>query len=388
MSRKCKDWLETFMEWTVHRTEAHEHLLLWGGLFTLSSALRRRVVIPKSFLGSWEVYPYLYIIIVGPPGRPRKTTSMSFSNKLLRIVPGVQLANTSQTQQDLHEDIIKSADGSITIFSKEFSNFIAPSGPIMYDYLTGIFDGDVDLTYGTVGRGKRNAEKPCVNLLACTVPQFIAEMPISVIEGGFASRVIFIHVTDVRQRQFFYDSLIDLQRLSVIETKLKADLAYIANNVKGEFKFDNDETKGKIEQWYRDTADNFPLSDPRTFGYFERKPAHVLKVTMLLRIAYSDELIITFDDFIRALKIVEQTEKDLTKVFHAVGKNPYVATMDQITEFVKSRKKVPRKELLSRFYPFAPPQQLSELLGALIAMDKIRVEGEEMSIFYLPGANA
>lgn len=172
--------------------------------------------------------------------------------------------------------------------------------------------------------------------------------------------------------------------LSKLEAELAADLTHIAT-LKGEFKFDKNGTKNKIEEWYRSTADDFPLSDPRTHGYFERKPAHVLKVTMLNRIAYSDELLITYEDFESALKTVEATEKDLPKVFHAVGKNPYVSTMDQIVEFVVSKKGVPRKELLSRFYPHAPPQQLSEIIGALIAMGRIKVEGEEESVKYMPG---
>ena len=78
------------------RSEAKESFIFWTGLFTLASAIRRKVYIPKTVLGSWEVAPYLYIMFVAPAGKARKTTTLSYSDDLLLQELGIKKASASR----------------------------------------------------------------------------------------------------------------------------------------------------------------------------------------------------------------------------------------------------------------------------------------------------
>lgn len=380
--RKCENWLDEFMKWTVPRSEAKEQLILWTGLFTIASVLRRRVILPKKLLGSWDVYPYLYIIFVAPPGKARKTTTANYAENLLRDLVDIRLADTAMTQEVLQKNMSEGGDSSISILSGEFANFIAPSKEKMYEFLTGVFDGKVEFSYGTIGRGRDVATKPCINLLAATTPQQIAEMPIAVIEGGFASRVIFVYETEVRHRKLFYK--LDIDYYKKLRKNLREDLAHIAVDLEGDFKLADDETWEYIESWYKRTADDFPLDDYRTHGYFERKPAHALKLAMILRVAYSDDLTITIEDFKKGLKIIEATETKLPKVFHSVGRNPYTTVIDAMEAYIKEKGRVSKTTILRKFYQDAPSSvMLQDWLDGLVAMGKIKVElDKEKKIVY------
>lgn len=73
--------------------------------------------------------------------------------------------------------------------------------------------------------------------------------------------------------------------------------------------------------------------------------------------------------------------------FSAIGKNPYTVDMDNIKEYISSKGRVPRKQLLSRFHQAATPSMLLELVNALIAMGDIEMTGDVTSpesIAYVP----
>jgi hypothetical protein len=376
VTRKCENWLLDFKKWTYPRSEAPESYLLWTGLFTLASALRRRVTISKKWLGSWSVYPFVYVIFVAPPGKARKSTTGDYSTNLLRDIPDISLAPSAITQQALLKRLAESKDSSISIFSREFASFIGPSGDLMYTMLTDIFDGKDLHDYQTLARDIELVDKPCINLLACTTPVWVARnMPEDVIGGGFASRVIFIHEDRVRRRQLFYEQL-DHEVLKKIEYRLKEDLVHISS-LEGEFKFDED-AKTMAEQWYRSTADTEP-DDSKLHGYYERKPAYVMKLAMILHLAYDDNLVINVEDLKLAVSLMDQVERRMALVYRTVGRNPFVVDMDQIVEHVRRKGKVSRKELLSRFSYAAEPMKLAEMISGLVAMGELVVNGSDPS---------
>jgi len=196
------------------------------------------------------------------------------------------------------------------------------------------------------------------------------------IGGGFTSRVIFVYEEHVRRRQMFYESL-DLGALDKIRTKLVADLIHLSSNVEGESVLD-DACKSFVEEWYRKTADRYLKEDYRLHGYYERKPAHALKVAMLMHLSYSDELILYKEDFEAALTVLNQIEHSMISVFKGVGKNPYILDMDMMKEFVRDRGgRAKKAELLGRFQHAAEPEKLLALLDGLIMMGELTVDGSD-----------
>lgn len=380
--RKCPNWLETFTRWCLPRSEAPESFILWTGLFTLAAGVRRQVRVPRRLFGSWEASPNLYVIFVAPPGKARKSTTTDYAEDILDGIPRIIKAPTIVTQASLLNRLVESSDSSVYILSREFGSFIKKSGMEMFEFLTDIFDGRKTIEASTIGRGIEFAERPCVNLLAATTPRWISEnMPESVIGGGFASRVIFVFEEQVRRRQLYYEEL-DHDFLNKLQQDLIDDLRHIVEKCHGDFSLEED-AKAFMEGWYRENADN-SHENYRLHGYFERKPAHIHKLAMLIRLSYSDELVITKADFERAIYLLELLEHKLPKAFQSIGKNEFAPDMDLILEYIKENSNgypdsedmdkqnwVERAELYSEFYSNAQPNLLTELISGLVAMDKI-----------------
>lgn len=367
------------MDWSLPRSEAPKTFHTWAGLFTLSSVLRRRVKVPKSYLGGWEVSPTLYTIFVAPPGKARKSTTAGYADELLECVPNITRASTSMTKEVFLNKLAKAHECAISVLSSEFAMFIQKSGPDMYDVLTDLFDGKKDISVDTLSRGLEFASKPCVNLLAATTPDWIsANMPETVIGGGFSSRVIFVFEPKARRYQLFYENL-NTQHLDNLKEKLVADLIHISENVAGDFKL-TPEGKEFMEEWYANNAENNPNTNYRLEGYYQRKPAHIFKVAMLLKISKSDDLILGQNEFKEALSYLETIEKKLPETFKNIGKNEYVTDLDKIVVFIKKKGSVTRQELLKEFQSVAEPEKLAELIGGLIEMGDLKLVkvGEEL----------
>lgn len=376
--RACENWLTTFMDWIKPRSEAPLTYIEWSGLFTLASVIKRKVNIPKNkMLGSWECYPNIYVVFVGPPAT-RKTTTMDYADQLLADVPNVTEAADSMTQQVLAKRISEAKDCAVSIRAGELGTFINPSGSVMIDFLVSVFDGRRKFSTDTLMRNVEFSDAPCVNMIAATTPVWISNnLSELMVGGGLTSRTMMIYEEDLRRKQLFYEEL-DYEYLEKLNRNLKTDLIHIATNIAGEFKFTED-AKLFAEEWYRGlkTPDDYRLA-----GYFGRKHVHLFKVAMLLHLAYSDELIITKKDLTDGIKLLETVEKKLSNVYQSVGKNPFTDVMDALLGYIALKGKVSRKELLSRFYQSAQPATLLELINALIAMEKVAIDSVSGDYIY------
>lgn len=378
--RKCENWLETFTKWTLPKSEAPESFVLWTAMFTLASAVRRHVNVPKTMLGSWSPSPNLYIMFIAPPGKARKSTTANYAEDLLEELKDVTKSPTIVTTPALINRLSNAPDASVYILSAEFGSFIKKSGVEMFEFLTDVFDGRKSLESSTISRGIEFTERPCVNLLAATTPRWVAEnMPESVIGGGFASRVIFIYEERVRRRQLFFENL-DYKYLDKLKADLVEDLQHISEECHGEFLLEDD-AKAFMEEWYRKNADS-DNSNRNLDGYFERKPAHIFKVAMLLHLAYSDELVLTTKDFKDAIKLLELVEHKLPKVFENTGKNTYSFEMKDIFNYITMMGKVEQRELFKQFYTAAQPNLLEELISGLLKMGVIVTEMEGTNLYF------
>lgn len=370
--RQLKDWLTTYLEWTLPRSESPRSLILWAGLFTLASAVRRRVSIPISVLGNRTYYPNLYIVFVGNPGVVRKSTTAGFAEELMVENPVINVAPSSTSASKLIDLMAQTKDGSITVLSSEFSSFIGTSKEDMYDLLTDLYDGKLKHDLATRARNLETIKTPCVNLLAATTPSWISKQPIEhLVSGGFASRTIFIFENSVRQRRFFYRNL-NWRDFEEKGKMLRADLLRISK-IKGEFSYDSSDTMDFIEAWYYENADSNE-GDERTMGYYERRPTHAQKVSMLLSLSERDDKIITRAHFEAALLLLAEIEEKMPRALSAVGNNPITREIDAVLDFIRRNMVEPgveARKVLSRFYQHIPKKTLDEILGTLVALGEI-----------------
>ena len=367
-TRKCSNWLTSFRDWIAPRSEAPENYMFWGGIFSISSALRRNVFIGQKTLGGWTCYPHTYTMFVGPPGM-RKTTSMLFAVELLQNVPKLTKPPVLFTREALVQGIIDSPDSALYLAIEEFSDLLQKSGKEMYELLTSLFDAKKDLSVGTMMRGREGTERPCVNMLACTTPEWISgNMPTAIIGGGFASRVMWVYESEVRQKGMYWKEVMENTNFELQKAALISDLDYIANNLSGEFTLTPDALKFG-EEWYQ--AFDSSKKHTKLQGYYMRKPTHLHKLAQIIRVSYSDELVIEKEDLEAALNILELTEPRLIQVFAGVGKNEYSLELRDMIAYVKAVRKLPRAQLLEHFQTAAEPVKIIQMLDYAVAMKKI-----------------
>lgn len=372
------------MQYTLPRLESPESYILFSGLYSLSAAIRRKVVVPRSILGGWECSPHLYIMYVGPAGVVRKTTSMDQSTVLLEQVPVLMKGPNMASQASLLAKIIESDDNAVYITVTEMSDLIMKSGPDMYAFLTSMFDGHKKFEATTISRGVELAERPCLNMIAATTPEWIIEnMTEAVIGGGFASRCIFLFETESRFTKIFYDDVVHTENDNKIELDLVEDLKHISMNIQGEFKFGEKVAREYGIEWNLENTEKMKRGG-KLASWYARKPTHMLKLAMLLQLAQSDELVLTEYHMSRATYILDNVEKRLREIFDGIGKNPYTLTTREVHKYIVENKKVERATLLRIFHASAEPHKFDELVEHLIAANMITVLDIGGVIHYAP----
>lgn len=374
--RKCSNWIQSFIDFSLPRSAAPESYHFYAALFTLAAAVRRNIKIPDKELGSWECFPHLYIFFVGPPGT-YKTTTMKFSRILLDRLDQLCSAPNQVSPAALLTRLVESKDNSVYVYAKEFSDLVSKqAGEQMYEFLTSMYDGDAKFEAMTISRGIEYAHEPCLNLFAATTPGFITNhMPETAIDGGLASRCIVVYEYEPRFRKLFFDKVVDIDDMKRIEELLVEDLIHISE-MSGEFTF-TDEAKEYAEKWNSKLE---PNKMGRLAGYYNRKPKHVLSLAMLLTIARTDELVIDLGTFKQALAALDQIEPRMKDAFAGIGKNPYTADTRGIYKYIQERGEVNRKSVAKEFESSATPVILHNLIDGLVMSGSIKqlVKGNDI----------
>lgn len=316
-------------------------------------------------MGFEQIYPNMYVMLVGPSGRTRKGVALNIAKSILQQVPGVSVAPESSSGREALILAMKRAmanfqdarDGrikfhcSLTAFSEELSVFLG-QGDIKYlANLTDWYDSKDNWEYETVGRGKDSLQGLCFNLAGGTAPDWIQSMlPQEAIGGGFTARVLFI--VEDRKRQTVPEHILTEEDMAM-QRALVRDLERIGQ-LSGEFIFSPD-GKDAYTSWYAEQdallARGEPaIEDPRFAAYCERRATHLRKLMMLFSVSRGDELVLEVVDFQRAIKTLKHAERNMHKTFGGLGKARYSDSTEQVINYIKTMGITTRGALLAKFY--------------------------------------
>lgn len=374
MPRKLDNWLKGYQLYT-EGTESPPIFHFWCALGTLASAAQRKIVLDEKY---FQVYPNMYIVLVSPPGRSRKSTALRIGKGLLKGVLDYGQEVHFSTQASSVAALVKQFSSisnkdhqSMTAFISELGSLLGSKSVEMTDFLTDVYDCEPDWDKQTVGRGLEKIERPWFNLLGATTPQWMGDnLSKTAVEGGFVSRTVFVF-DDTRLRVAFPD-LTEEQR--VIRRSLIHDLAEITQ-IKGEFSL-SPEAREYYTHWYENILPRETQSDYRLTGFFERKHIHVKKVAMLLRLAQgsvqsSEDLVIHKTDVEAAIGVVSETEPGMRRAFSAVGKNVYSTDLERILDQIINGGYVKYKEIIAANIHSVDKETIDKILTSLISMEEV-----------------
>jgi hypothetical protein len=339
----------------------------------------------------------MYIILIGPSGKCRKGTAMGIGKDIIRDI-GIKLTSESVTREALIRamkravvNYVEPDSGrivfhcSLTAMSSELSVFLGQNDVKFLADLTDWYDSLDKWTYETKGAGTDDIQGICFNLLGATAPDWLQSiLPEEAIGGGFTSRVIF--VVEENKRKTIPQPTIT-PRLIELREALMEDLEKIAT-LSGEFIM-TDETKELYGAWYQKQDDNTRkgkpiIDDPRFTGYCERRATHIRKLSMLFSCSRGDDLLITADDFKRAMDTLMAAEKKMPKVFGGLGTATYAKITEKLLTFFQQKKLVSRSEVMVTFYRDLDMLVLEQIERTLTAMKviKIKINTENNEVWY------
>lgn len=376
--RQLDNWLDAYLEYTDNQ-EAPTLYHKWCAVHVVAAVLQRKCFLNWGYI---TFYPNFYIVLVGPAGKCRKGTAMGPAYHMLREL-GIKMAAEAITREALIREL-KQSNGtqvdpvtgkmylhsSLSIFSPELVVFLGHNNQQLISDLTDWFDCRDRWTYRTKNMGTDDIVGVWVNLLGATTPDLLqTTLPLNAIGGGLTSRMIFVYE---RQKRKIVPVPFLSKKTQELGQQLTVDLENIAM-ISGEFRITKDFLDFWVD-WYTAQADNPPFQDPRFDGYIERRPTHILKLSMIMN-AFRKEgnQVITADDLKAAITLLEETEVMMPQTFGGVGKSQNVDITNKVLTILAEKKTVMRSELLRLFYHDADRDTMDKVLSTLAAMGAAKV---------------
>ncbi len=362
-------WIMAYLAYTDDQ-ESPESFHTWTALSTIAAALRRKVWFDH---GYFEVYPNMFIVLVSPPGKCKKSTAMRMGRDIGRQVPGIAYSVDSTSRERLILDLSQTnTDGhsSLTVQSSELASFVTTSGMDMVMFLTDIFDSPAVWAHRTKSGGTQEIKNAWLNLQAATTPDWLSRgLPLDTIGTGLNSRMVYVYETEPRLRPAI-QRLTDTQR--VIRDALITDLTDIAN-MSGEMRMDDETFRYYSKEWYPAHISGLGRSeDPRMASYYERKHIHAIKLAMIVSAQYSNDMVITRKHFDEAVALLEKAETRMPYAFSGMGRNPLQAdTTAMMEEMLRRREGVSRAELIIKFSYNLRIEELDEVINTLLAAGRV-----------------
>lgn len=290
-------------------------------------------------MGAFKWYANWYIILVGPPGLVKKSTTVDVAMNILREVEGVNFGPDCTTWEGFIAEVAKAKDvfatggntgslmdqeyaatSALTMAISEWGTFLDPNNYIMVNVLTDLWDcKDTEWRKTTKTQGSDVIVAPFLNMIAGTTPQWMLQNFRGQFGGwGFSSRCIFMHCAEAERSVAYPDELWGAEMHSWRDSFV-SDLREIASMEGGYVLAPEARELGR--EWYaghqkRITAfSRHPNSDPWTGYFLARKQTHAHKLALCLAAGRRNERVITRADLAEALDKCDEIEGELSYIF-------------------------------------------------------------------------
>lgn len=306
----------------------------WAALSIIAGALERRVWLPWN--NTYSFYPNIYVLLVSRPGQGksvslnnavdllktvhRKTSTINIMPSQVTEAKFIELMGTGRSFID------RSTGKELTVFqnagyyyASEASNSLRNIFGDFIACLTDFYDCPATWERATKKDGRKiSLKNVCMNLLAGSTFDYLGKLVSDEnIQGGFASRLMYVVQKDSTVREQQFQSGQDAETRGIRDNYSAAlvdDLTHISNMC-GAMSAEADFGKA-WELWY-------PAHQRKVQAYkseklqsiLARTNTNVLKVSMLLSAAESDDRIMRLKHFEKAVELVESLNDRVPDIF-------------------------------------------------------------------------
>lgn len=344
MKRNFPDFITQYLNYS--RDEwCPEQFHLWMGASLIGAALERKVWLT---IDKRQLYPNIYVMLISQPGIG-KSSAINPGLDLIRRVRyqdsavNVLADQTSEAsfydQMALRKTFIsgglelKQCSGYLALSEASNSLKDMVGGGSIIGSLTHFYDCDPHWSKQTKSSGKLTLENICCNLIAgCTFDHLRDMIPERSLNGGFASRLLYVVIDDRISRRPKWTG----EARGDMKTKLVEDLQQI-HNLTGPFQATN-EFKENWASWIEKIEDyRQGLKSGKMQALLARKATNVEKLAMIICVSESNEMTLTVRHWEKAVVMYESLEKKFGKVLTAAYDRDDPSTaMNSVIQFLAS----------------------------------------------------
>jgi len=382
-------WINTYINYTKPQ-QSPTFFHTWTAFAVIAAALRRRVWINFDY---YSIFPNLYTILVSDSGVGNKSTAIKIGGENILAkanIPDFAIMRGTLTIPYLIEWMVRTQNSNpdkfaeVTILCDEFKVFArgayADSGLI--EGLTKLYDCG-PFEYRLKNSPISVVDKPCVNIIAASTPEWLAVgSAADFIGGGFSSRII---PAAILKDERIVPRPKMTQTEKALEKMLINDLSIIGA-LAGQFLITQ-----KAEQYYDDwytVRIKTQNPDLRMRGYYAKKHTLVWKLAMILSLNINDDLVITEDHIEAALKLLGKLELTIPFAFQGVAWGEQAKMQEKVMIEIHKRKEVVYSELLQSVHHLMGTTELQQILQTLkdeekIDSKKVSTGGKQKTIIFL-----
>lgn len=374
--RKLASWVDAFVTHTDN-LDAPVLFRKWAAISTIAQVMEQKIWLTTSS----PVYANMYVFLLGHPGTG-KTRTIRASRAYTEEIVDFHRAPVSFTFPSLVDALVRAKRNvirpphdpleynTITISADELGTFMHKWDKEMADGLSALYDPD---PYGHERRGNEiriKLKSPQVNILCGSTPSNLVEtLPEGAWGQGLTSRVLMV----------FSDERIVGDDFEKVTRKLNADLLHdlrLINSISGEFTVSQD-YRAAINNWRK--LGELPVpGHPKLIHYNSRRKVHLYKLSMVACIERSSTLVLSKDDFNRAMGWLLEAEGAMPEIFQAGSQSADGKAMDEILHLIRmadiSGKGVPETKIVNFARERVPANTVLRLLeimersGQIIAL--------------------
>jgi hypothetical protein len=358
---EIKGFLRDYVEHT-RGMEAPTPFHFGVALALLGATLRRRVWVDQ---GYYKVWPAIQILLVGPSGKVKKSTSASygvaivtelFENPPFNVLPDEGSGEALKTE--LAQLTKRTGEASGLLYVSELATFLGKQeyNVNLVQTLTDLFDSRASKRRRTQARGNERMENIALTFIGCSNEDWLGDaLPHSAFGGGFFGRMLVFYQPDtdrhvsrpVPPTAEARESLV----ASLSEARFVAGEAVLTAGADREF-----------DRIYREVKRDWP-EDERLVPFWERFGDHVLRLAMLISVSrntgQTEGVQIDTEDIKSAEAVVRWVIKYLPGVYESVGTTQYGRDHARIYQYIlRAGGTLEEKKLSRKMSKYLPKREL------------------------------
>ena len=380
-TRTLSNWAEAFLTYTTI-IPSPEIYRRWTAYNILAGALERRA---WTKISGNMLYPNMLTLLVGPPG-VGKTMAIKEAQALWGATGLFNLAPSGMTKAAFVDQLgikfktfefegVPIMYNPMLIAATEFGTLLPDYDPKFMNVVNDIYDCLPFFEDMTRGGGLIHVDRPHVNLIAGTQPQYLGDLLPDVAYGmGFMTRIVMIYAGE----RVISDMFGVMDRAEELRMKLVQDLIIIGK-LSGEFDWVL-EAKEFIEHWNRNVAEDSP-THAKLQNYNTRRIIHAVKLAMAMAVSRNNEMLVTLGDIENARIMLVEAENLMPEIFKAMATSEDGSELKEIHMFLFAYcndcavESVPERAVIHFISQRVPVNKIKYFIETMITTGAMKIDG-------------